>query len=589
LSHVAYSWGVGAHFGSVEILGNGYGAADLKQANTSKLNFFRVSPKLAAYIGTLHQLDNYALDLAPLLASIPSNLPQLSSSDAAVLSAKLAEVTLASLSSNSSSSSGPHPVITGPSSVSAVINNGPIPLSSLFPAAETPAGSTHRIDRYSVIYVQGPGSIVLDTQSHSAGSILKNLSAAEFATAFFSAGANPGVNEIAVVAFDDVGTSSNEADVTINVTSPAAAPQPINPNDHTLPNPIPPSQQLVAGVGGNPTLTSAFLNVTDSNSAHYTPGQLTYTITSAPSHGYLIKGGSIVSNFTQSDVNNGLIEYQENGTVASGDSFTYYVSDPAGNRSPNATFTLTINAPPISTHPTLDTNSSLSVGQGQTALITNSNLHVTDTGLNSWQIIYTVAGGATHGQILADGVNVVHSFTQQQVDLGLIQYQNVGNVSGADDLTFTVSDAVGGSIGQTTFGITVIPKNNLQVTVERPLYNDPGANTFPPSGNYTPWDVSALNTAVLTATDQGVNAANVVYTITSMPANTFFLVGQFGPGSAFTGYSSFTGRSFGQTDINNGFPHSFTQAELASGQVYFRDIAGGSGITYRGSCPSHFP
>jgi Cadherin-like len=389
-------------------------------------------------------------------------------------------------------------------------------------AAETPAGTTHHIDHYSLIYVQGPGSIVVDSQPRSAGSVVTNVSRAEFATAFFNAGANPGVNEIAVVAFDDVGTSSNEADVRINVTSPAALPQPINPNDHTPPMVVAGTQRFVTDVGSNRTLTSAFLNVTDSNSAQFTPAQLTYTIESPPSDGYLLKRGSIVSSFTQSDINNGLIEYQENGTVASIDRFTYYVSDPAGNRSPNAPFTIPISGTPTSTHPTLDTNSSLSVGQGQTSLITRDNLHVTDTGLNSWQIIYTAIGGATHGQILADGVNVVHSFTQQQVDLGLIQYQNIGNVSGADDLTFTVSDAVGGSIGQTTFGITVIPKNNLQVVVERPLYNDPGANTIPPSGIYTPWDVSALSTTVLTATDQGVSPSNVVYTITNMPANTFF-------------------------------------------------------------------
>jgi hypothetical protein len=45
-------------------------------------------------------------------------------------------------------------------------------------------------------------------------------------------------------------------------------------------------------VGGNPDLTSTFLQVTDANSANYAPSQLTYTITSAPSHGYLLSAAT---------------------------------------------------------------------------------------------------------------------------------------------------------------------------------------------------------------------------------------------------------------------------------------------------------
>ena len=402
-----------------------------------------------------------------------------------------------------------------------------------------------------------------------------NITPAQFATATFSAGPNSGVTEIAVVAFDDLGNSSVAGDIDVTVTAPPTSPQPIVPTDHTPPTIVAPSQPLVTGVGSNPDLTPTYLQVTDANTANYTPSQLTYTIVSAPGHGYLLKGGSIVSSFTQYDINNHLIEYQENGTISPSDSFTYYVSDPAGNRTANTTFNITINTPPSSTTPTLDTDVALSVGQGQTAVITANNLHVTDSGLNPWQVIYTVTGGAANGQILADSVNVVHSFTQQQVDLGLISYQNTTNTSGPDNFTFTVSDYSGGAIGSTVFNINVIPQNNLRVLIDRPLYNDPGeAVVTPPPGFYIPGDVSLLNPAILTATDPGVDAANITYTITSMPAGTYFLIGQFSSGISFTGYSSFSGYSFNQNDINAGHPHSFTQAELASGQVYFRNLTG---------------
>jgi hypothetical protein len=148
------------------------------------------------------------------------------------------------------------------------------------------------------------------------------------------------------------------------------------------------------------------------------------------------------------------------------------IAPTARDRTPNTSFNLTINAPPTSTHPTLDANSALSVGQGQTALITSSNLHVTDIGLNPWQIIYNVTGDATHGQILVGGINVVQSFTQQQVDFDLIWYQNTDNVSGSDNLTFSVADSARGTIGQTTLGINVIPKNTPRPIVRRPTASD---------------------------------------------------------------------------------------------------------------------
>jgi hypothetical protein len=376
-------------FGSYGGNGNHYSTVVLTGLNWTgidDLNFvgaYRVSNERLLF----HEIENYASDLGLLIKGAVPIIPQQLYTN---FTSSLAEL---SGSRTLPVPNGAHPVITAPSNVSANTNSV-IPLSSLFPATETPAGSTHHIDHYSIINVSGTGSIILNGQSYSIGSVLTDISPAQFATASFSAGPNAGASEIAVIAFDDAGTGSNEALTTITVTAPATPPQPINQADHTPPTIVPPTQQLVIAVGGNPDLTSAFLNVTDANSAHYTASQLTYTIVSAPSHGYLLKGGSIVSSFSQADINNRLVEYQEDGTIASSDGFTYFVADPAGNRTSNTTFNITINAPPTSTHPTLDANSALSVGQGQTALITAANLHVADSGVNPWQIIYTMTGGS---------------------------------------------------------------------------------------------------------------------------------------------------------------------------------------------------
>jgi hypothetical protein len=562
----------GNHFGSVVQVGNSFDAFYLKSAEVvaefspiDSLPGFLALLAAGTLIGIDHQPPHYWQDMVDLGLGYRLPTSQQANSTpnpnlALIFSHQPAQV---------ATNLNPHPIITGKPAISAVTNSF-FTLSSLFSGSEVPSTATHHIDHYSLINtLEGPGQFVVDNQLWS-GNVL-NVSPAELATAFYSAGPNPGVNEIAVVAFDDAGQASNEFAVRIAVTTPSSAPQPVNPNDHTPPTIVSPSQQLVTNVGSSPSLTSIFLNVTDSNSANYIPSQLLYTVTTSPSHGYLLKGGSIVNSFTQADINDGLLQYQENGTVAANDSFSYFVSDPAGNRTSNVTFNIGINAPPTSTHPILDTNSALSVGQGQTALITDNNLHVTDNGVQPWQIIYTVTGGAGNGQILADGINPVQWFTQQQVDLGLVSYRNTGNVSGPDNMTFAMSDGTGGTIGQTTFGISVIPKNNLQVTVDRPLFQDPGAGDFPTSGSTTPADASLIGSDILSGVDPGVDPANITFTVLSMPANSGFFIGQWGPlTDPSNWFSGFSGIHFDQADLIPGAPHSFTLAQINAGHVFFR-------------------
>ena len=566
----------GEHYGTVQFVGSPWNALALRSIDKSAS---LIGPD--SYLGALailstqlsfHDLRNqYAPDLSITIQGPSVSTLNLGSN----FVSQIAQIVASQPPSTGAST--PHPIVTGPSTEAAFTNTS-TPLSSWFVASEAPAGSSHHIDHYTAFIVRGSGSLIINSQTYVLGSPASNISPAQFATAAFSSGSTPGVTEIAVVAFDDLGNSSIAGDATITVTVPAATPQPVVASDHTPPTIVPPGQQLITGIGSNPDLTPTYLQVTDTNSAHYTPAQLTYTVTSAPGHGYIIKGGSIVSSFTQADINNHLIEYQENGTITPSDSFSYFVADPAGNRTSNTTFNISINAPAASTHPTLTTNAALSVGQAQTALITDNNLYVTDTGLNPWQIIYTLTGGPAHGQILADGVNVVTSFTQQQVDLGLVSYRNTGNSSGVDNLTFTVADSAGGTIGQTTFGINVIPQNNLHVTVERPIHNI-STNAFTNGAN-NPVRASIVSSDVLSAVDSGVDPANIIYTVHGIADHSgFFLIGHW----TAQDLSSFVGRSFGSADLDlqsQGFSYpasyfTFTQADINAGSVFYETINGG--------------
>ncbi len=102
---------------------------------------------------------------------------------------------------------------------------------------------------------------------------------------------------------------------------------------------------LSVTVGGTATILSSMLAASDIDD---TAGQLTYTITTRPAFGTLLKSGSAAILFTQQDINNGLISYRENGTVTLSDSFIFQVTDPTGFRSPSTQFRIQI---PSATQP----------------------------------------------------------------------------------------------------------------------------------------------------------------------------------------------------------------------------------------------
>jgi hypothetical protein len=97
-------------------------------------------------------------------------------------------------------------------------------------------------------------------------------------------------------------------------------------------------------VGGTGTITSSLLSVNDPDNTH---AQLTYTVVTGPSAGTLLKNGSATSSFTQDDIDNNRITFHDDGRIVSSDSFTFNVSDPAGNHTANTQFQFQISHPDV--------------------------------------------------------------------------------------------------------------------------------------------------------------------------------------------------------------------------------------------------
>ncbi len=86
---------------------------------------------------------------------------------------------------------------------------------------------------------------------------------------------------------------------------------------------------VAVAAGTTVTITESQLQFNDNLSSH---AQETYSVIAGPAQGTLFDNGSAASSFTQADVDNGLVSYHETGSSASSDSFTFKVTDAAGNQ-----------------------------------------------------------------------------------------------------------------------------------------------------------------------------------------------------------------------------------------------------------------
>lgn len=132
--------------------------------------------------------------------------------------------------------------------------------------------------------------------------------------------------------------------IPIFVTANSTAPQPpaTNSTQPSGANPISivTNAPITTRVSSEPGIRSTSLRTTDSQYPNDT--SLRYTIVTPPAHGQLINDFFIASTFTQADIDNALVSYIQDGTSVSSDSFSFYVSDPAGYNSSVQTFNITI-------------------------------------------------------------------------------------------------------------------------------------------------------------------------------------------------------------------------------------------------------
>ena len=317
---------------------------------------------------------------------------------------------------------------------------------------------------------------------------------------------------------------------------------------------------LAIAEGGNAAISGVQLSVTDVDNS---PAQIVFTVTALPVNGVLSVSGTplaINGTFTQADVNGGLVTYAHNGSETTTDAFTFSVSDGAGGTIATTPFAITITA--VNDAPVIATNTGLTVAEGAAAtVITSTQLQVTDVDNSAAQLTYTVTALPTHGTLALGGTPLTlgGTFTQANIDSGFVSYAHNGSETLGDAFTFTVSDGAGGTIGASTFAITVTPVNDAPV-----LAVNAGLNVSEGAAATT------ISSVRLQVTDVDTPAAQIVFTITALPANGAL---------SRNGTPLVLNSTFTQADINGGLlTYSHNGSETTSDSFAFTvsDGTGGS-------------
>ncbi|HKS28088.1 MAG TPA: cadherin-like domain-containing protein [Pyrinomonadaceae bacterium] len=193
---------------------------------------------------------------------------------------------------------------------------------------------------------------------------------------------------------------------------------------------------------------------------------------------------------------------------------------------------IAITVTPVNDAPTL-TNNGLTVNEGSTGNVIGSGaLSLSDpdnpgAATLTFQLASVPANGTLKKSGTAMGVN--DTFTQDDIDNNRITYDHDGSETTSDSFNFTASDGTN-NIGSTAFNITVTPQSDApSITTNNPLTVVPGTT-------------GTIDSSLLAVTDPDNTAVELVYTLTSAPANGALKNG---------GTQLNSGDSFTQDDINN--------------------------------------
>lgn len=196
-----------------------------------------------------------------------------------------------------------------------------------------------------------------------------------------------------------------------------------------------------------------------------------------------------------------------------------------------------------------EANPTLTINEGGSIPLTNTNLNVFDTDTTAANITYNVTG-TSNGEVRLNGV-LSTSFTQDDINNNRVTFVHDGSETITADFDFTVNDGATTTVSK-TLGFDITPINDDVV-----LTINTGANVIE-GGNVT------LTNTVLNITDPDNTADEITYTVSGI-SNGYIEVG------------GIQQNTFTQDDINNGivvFWHDGSEAATSTFNLSVVDLTG---------------
>lgn len=197
--------------------------------------------------------------------------------------------------------------------------------------------------------------------------------------------------------------------------------------------------------------------------------------------------------FTQEDIDNGLISYKHDGTENSADGFIFRVVDEFGNpalkEDDSELFFFEISVTLLNDPPQFSANNPTEATQWEETLIDPNDLAATDEESSPSGIIFTLDPDSELPQfgVIKNGTTTLgpgDSFTMQNIIDGNIIYSNDGSNETEDRIVVEISDELGAvasdnghSMFQHMINIT-LTGDNLDVVPDMKIYPNPGTGLF---------------------------------------------------------------------------------------------------------------
>ena len=310
---------------------------------------------------------------------------------------------------------------------------------------------------------------------------------------------------------------------------------------------VPPTlvqNRLSLALGQTITLNQTYLNAYDRNNPNST---IVFTPTNV-THGRFqlsTQSGVSLANFTLPQLQSGIVQFVHDGSVIA-PSYDITVQSTGiawtGPHPANISFTVPLSI----------VNNQLTLNNGQTVVLSLSNLQAVDPGMNNNSQIVFMVGNVQNGYFAtvpssSSASKNLTSFTQAQIQNGAVEFVHNGDKQ-APSYSVLTSDGVQSTLPSVAtidfIGAPIITQNSVNITAGRPIILTPAMlNVTAPSG-IAPGQIS------LTVTH--LQHATMTSTVTQAPVNDFTLAeveaGEYSinPGWQFD-YAQLYGDRYGHT------------------------------------------